>query len=58
MATSSLYHLLAEDPARLADFYHAFLGTEELGGPPKVIFKSPMAFTSDPLQKASGTGAS
>jgi len=31
MSTLRYIAFLAEDPARLADFYHRFLGTEELG---------------------------
>ena len=31
MATLRYVAFLAQDPARLVDFYHRFLGTEELG---------------------------
>ena len=31
MATLRYVAYLAEDPAKLVDFYHRFLGTEELG---------------------------
>ena len=34
MATLRYVAYLAEDPAKLVDFYHRFLGTEELGRTP------------------------
>src|SRR5262245_1355275 len=35
MATLRYVAFLAQDPATLADFYHRFLGTEELGRSPE-----------------------
>jgi hypothetical protein len=35
MATLRYIAFLAQDPARLVDFYHRFLGTEELGRSPE-----------------------
>ena len=45
MATLRYVAFLAEEPARLVDFYDRFLGTEELGRSPEAISPSPTDFT-------------
>jgi hypothetical protein len=45
MAILRYVAFLAEQPAKLVDFYHRFLGTEEIGRSPKAISLLPMAST-------------